>query len=76
MVKDSQIHQDTIVKVIDFAVETGFSVLGLTFSPVKGPEGNIEYLVYLKKELSPRLKIDPEMISSVVEASHMQLDKQ
>ena len=41
VVKDSQIHQDTIVKVIDFAVETGFSVLGLTFSPVKGPEGNI-----------------------------------
>ena len=76
VVKDSQIHQDTIVKVIDFAVETGFSVLGLTFSPVKGPEGNIEYLVYLKKELSPRLEIDPEMISSVVEASHMQLDKQ
>lgn len=76
VVKDSQIHQDTIVKVINFAVETGFSVLGLTFSPVKGPEGNIEYLVYLKKELSPRLEIDPEMISSVVEASHMQLDKQ
>lgn len=76
VVKDSQIHQDTIVKVIDFAVETGFSVLGLTFSPVKGPEGNIEYLVYLKKELSPRLEIDPEMISSVVEASHVQLDKQ
>ncbi len=76
VVKDSQIHQDTIVKVIDFAVETGFSVLGLTFSPVKGPEGNIEYLVYLKKELSPRLEIDPEMISSVVEASHIQLDKQ
>lgn len=76
VVKDSQIHQDTIVRVIDFAVETGFSVLGLTFSPVKGPEGNIEYLVYLKKELSPRLEIDPEMISSVVEASHMQLDKQ
>ena len=75
VVKDSQIHQDTIVRVIDFAVETGFSVLGLTFSPVKGPEGNIEYLVYLKKELSPRLEIDPEMISSVVEASHMQLDK-
>ena len=76
VVKDSQIHQGTIVKVIDFAVETGFSVLGLTFSPVKGPEGNIEYLVYLKKELSPRLEIDPEMISSVVEASHIQLDKQ
>lgn len=76
VVKDSQIHQDTIVKVVDFAVETGFSALGLTFSPVKGPEGNIEYLVYLKKELSPRLEIDPEMISSVVEASHMQLDKQ
>lgn len=50
VVKDPRIHRDTIVKVIDFSVESGFSVLGLTFSPVKGPEGNIEYLIHLKKE--------------------------
>lgn len=35
--------------ICDFAVENGYSVQGLTFSPVKGPEGNIEYLVFLQK---------------------------
>lgn len=76
VVKDPQIHFETIVKVIDFAIETGFSVLGLTFSPVKGPEGNIEYLVHLKKEAVSRNSVDHETIGSVVETSHAQLDKQ
>ncbi|HCB64881.1 MAG TPA: TlyA family rRNA (cytidine-2'-O)-methyltransferase [Ruminococcaceae bacterium] len=76
VVKDPQIHFETIVKVIDFAIEAGFSVLGLTFSPVKGPEGNIEYLVHLKKEAVSRNSVDHETIGSVVETSHAQLDKQ
>lgn len=38
-----------IKKVIDYALSIGFKVLDLTFSPVKGPEGNIEYLVQLEK---------------------------
>ena len=76
VVKDPRIHRDTIVKVIDFSVESGFSVLGLTFSPVKGPEGNIEYLIHLKKEAQPYSAVNQEMVGSVVETSHMQLDKQ
>lgn len=75
VVKDPRIHRDTIVKVIDFSVESGFSVLGLTFSPVKGPEGNIEYLIHLKKEARPYSAVNQEMVGSVVETSHMQLDK-
>ena len=75
VVKDPQIHKDVIVKVIDFAHQNGVSVLGLTYSPVKGPEGNIEYLVHLQKSGKPVCNVDREMIDSVVDGSHQQLDK-
>ena len=75
VVKEPQIHKDVIVKVIDFAHQNGFSVLGLTYSPVKGPEGNIEYLVHLQKSGEPVCNVDREMIDSVVDGSHQQLDK-
>ena len=75
VVKDPQIHKDVIVKVIDFAHQNGFSVLGLTYSPAKGPEGNIEYLVHLQKSGKPVCNVDREMIDSVVDGSHQQLDK-
>lgn len=47
VVKDPAVHVDVINKVIDFAIEEGFIAKGLTFSPIKGPEGNIEYLLWL-----------------------------
>ncbi|MBR2635627.1 MAG: TlyA family RNA methyltransferase [Oscillospiraceae bacterium] len=75
VVKEPQIHKDVIVKVIDFAHQNGFSVLGLTYSPVKGPEGNIEYLVHLQKSGEPVCNVDREMIDSIVDGSHQQLDK-
>ena len=42
-------HIEVIHKVIDYAMSIGFEVLNLEFSPIKGPEGNIEYLLHLKK---------------------------
>ena len=57
-----------------FAVGNGYSVLGLTFSPVKGPEGNIEYLVYLEKSETPQMLTDTNIEELVVE-SHQKLDK-
>ena len=57
---------------MNFAYETGFSVLGLDFSPVKGPEGNIEYLMYLKKENEPRFNSFD--IDAIVDASHNTLN--
>ena len=50
MVREKSTHVEVIDKVLEYAHSIGFSILGLTFSPIKGPEGNIEYLVYLKKE--------------------------
>ena len=51
VVRDSKVHEEVIEKVIDFADFIGFTVLHLDFSPIKGPEGNIEYLVHLKKNV-------------------------
>lgn len=47
VVRDPEVHAEVIDKVADYAKEIGFVWLGLDFSPVKGPEGNIEYLLYL-----------------------------
>lgn len=49
VVRDSGVHKEVIRKVIDFSNSIGFGVKGLSFSPIKGPEGNIEFLVYLYK---------------------------
>ncbi|MCR5213652.1 MAG: TlyA family RNA methyltransferase [Eubacterium sp.] len=49
VVRDRSVHIEVIERVIGFAVSSGYNVLGLDFSPVKGPEGNIEYLIHLSK---------------------------
>ena len=49
VVREPEIHLEVIGKIIDFAARVGFLVKGLEFSPIKGPEGNIEYLLYLQK---------------------------
>lgn len=69
VVKDIQVHLDVIKKIRNFASEIGFSPAGLSFSPIKGPEGNIEYLIYLKKTPCESTVTD-EMIHDIVENSH------
>lgn len=49
VVRDPLVHKEVIEKVIDFACLVGFDVLQLEYSPIKGPEGNIEYLIYIRK---------------------------
>lgn len=48
VVRDKKVHKDVIESVIIFAMSIGFDIINLDFSPVKGPEGNIEYLLYLQ----------------------------
>ncbi|MBQ3125089.1 MAG: TlyA family RNA methyltransferase [Clostridia bacterium] len=74
VVRDKNIHFDVIRGVLDFATENGFMLLGLSFSPIKGPEGNIEYLAYLRKSDETE-KITDEEILQIVEKSHENLDK-
>ena len=74
VVRDKSVHFDVLRSVLTFAEENGFAVCGLTFSPVKGPEGNIEYLAYLVKDKEAE-HITDEQLHKVVEASHEELDK-
>ena len=49
VVREKSTHLEVIQKVMDYGMELGFEILNLEYSPVKGPEGNIEYLIYLQK---------------------------
>lgn len=71
IVKNSKVHIEVIEKVLDYALLNGLYPHGLDFSPVKGTKGNIEYLLYLKKNKNNAIKISPE---SVVTAAHLDLD--
>ena len=81
VVRDPKVHMEVIKSVVSFARELGFEPSGLDFSPVKGPEGNIEYLLYLLKEEkfeSPDEKSVgwwDKIINYTVENSHKELDK-
>jgi len=71
VVRDPIVHEDVIKDIITFVLETGLKVKGLDFSPIKGPEGNIEYLIYLsKKEGKIDLQNLYNEVSKVVEKSH------
>lgn len=70
VVRDERVHERVVQEILDFAESIGFSVLGLDFSPIKGPEGNIEYICHLKNGEYPRADID---VSAVVAASHKAL---
>lgn len=74
VVRDKAVHEEVVQMICDFAVENGYSVQGLTFSPVKGPEGNIEYLVFLQKSDAP-VNTAESTPHEIVEASHAALDK-
>ncbi len=68
VVREPSIHREVIDKICHFVLDNGFSILGLTFSPVKGPEGNIEYLIYLQKSSEP--KSIEWNINGLVQESH------
>ena len=72
VVRDKAVHAEVIGSIADFVLHNGFSILGLTFSPVKGPEGNIEYLLYLKKSKKPSGGF-PD-VAALVEESHRVLN--
>ena len=75
VVRDKNVHKEVIEHILDFCKnQMSFEILGLTFSPIKGPEGNIEYLVYLSKSKTVDALIDiDEKINEVVEAANSSL---
>ncbi len=73
VVRDIAVHKEVIHKVIDYSIEIGFNIINLDYSPIKGPEGNIEYLLYITKDKnieSVNINVD-----EIVSASHGELDK-
>lgn len=72
VVSDLSTHLEVVEKIIELSVENGFSVCGLEFSPVKGPEGNIEYLIYLNKSDDP-VVMDNVNAKELVNQSHEEL---
>lgn len=74
VVRDPAVHIEVIERVILFAQSIGFGVLHLDYSPIKGPEGNIEYLVHIKKNAQTENE-EPIDVHAVVAAAHGELDK-
>ncbi len=73
VVKEQSTHIEVVQAIYQFSIETGFGVQGISFSPIKGPEGNIEYLIYLKK--GGETIVSLEEAEEVVKRSHEVLDK-
>lgn len=67
VVREPEIHREVIEKVIDYADSLGFDVLNLEFSPIKGPEGNIEYLVHIEK--------NPDRVAETMEITEAEAEQ-
>lgn len=74
VVRDKSVHINVVEKILNLSINEGFSVLGLDFSPIKGPEGNIEYLCYLEKNDISQILTDSSAID-IVEESYNALNK-
>lgn len=72
VVRDENVHVDVVTDITDFMIETGFSVLGLDYSPIKGPEGNIEYLAYISLSDTPAVS-DGVVPAETVRRSHTEI---
>ena len=74
VVRDPATHREVLHNAMGYAAANGFTVRGLDFSPVKGPEGNIEYLMFVEKSDAPSVLGD-DQVDQVVAASHSTLDR-
>ncbi|MBR5872858.1 MAG: TlyA family RNA methyltransferase [Oscillospiraceae bacterium] len=73
VVRDPATHMEVLERAVGFAKNAGFGIVGLEFSPIKGPQGNIEYLMVLTRK-EPELTVTSEEIKALVESSHNELD--
>ena len=74
VVRDKAVHEEVVERIIEFASQNRFFVKNLEYSPIKGPEGNIEYLVYIRKDETGGVDAAVD-IEAVVDAAHGELDK-
>ena len=72
VVREMETHIEVVEMIYNFVLENGFTVLNLDFSPIKGPQGNIEYLIYIEKSEEPTSLLKSEA-ADIVKASHEKL---
>ena len=78
VVRDEAVHVEVIEKIVRFADICGFDILRLDYSPIKGPEGNIEYLIYLRKDSSEDervLSLDEKSAEDILKTDEYTLDE-
>ena len=81
VVREPKIHEDVIKRVIGYATEAGYTVIGLDHSPIRGPEGNIEYLLHLSTDSkddscdtsAKGIDVSDDMIKKLVSSAHEEL---
>ena len=73
VVRDKAVHKEVVTNIVNFLIDNEFTVLGLSFSPIKGPEGNREYLVYFTKDKERETDFKFDVIDQIIEDSHSQL---
>jgi 23S rRNA (cytidine1920-2'-O)/16S rRNA (cytidine1409-2'-O)-methyltransferase len=73
VVKDPLTHKEVISGILNFLIEQKLNILNLDFSPIRGPEGNIEYLVYFTKNYNVEVSYDLNNIDKIVERAHGEL---
>jgi 23S rRNA (cytidine1920-2'-O)/16S rRNA (cytidine1409-2'-O)-methyltransferase len=70
VVRDEAVHREVVREILDFAPTVGLSVRGLDYSPIKGPEGNIEYICHMIKRIGEDADVD---VDAIVKRSHEEL---
>lgn len=74
VVREPETHREVILQAAGYAAANGFSVLGLDYSPIKGPEGNIEFLLFVEKATKQPVLLQEELADQIVSAAHGALD--
>ena len=74
VVREPETHREVILQAAGYAAANGFSVLGLDYSPIKGPEGNIEVLLFVEKATEQPVLLQEELADQIVSAAHGALD--
>ncbi|MGG7176111.1 TlyA family RNA methyltransferase [Clostridium paraputrificum] len=73
VVRDIEVHKEVVYGIVDYLIENQLNVLGVSYSPIKGPEGNREYLVYFTKDINRKSNFVREDVEKIVEESHTEI---
>ncbi|MDB1969379.1 TlyA family RNA methyltransferase [Clostridium tertium] len=73
VVRDINVHKEVVLDIVEFLISQNLNILSVSYSPIKGPEGNIEYLVYFTKDKNKKSTFNINDIEKIVNESHNSL---